>query len=33
VFDPYGGNKDVYRNTFHDLVASIDKLIEKLKEK
>jgi protein arginine phosphatase len=30
VVDPYGGNKDVYRETFHDLVASIDKIIEKL---
>jgi protein arginine phosphatase len=30
VVDPYGGNKDIYRETFHDLVASIDKIIEKL---
>lgn len=30
VVDPYGGNKDVYRDTFQDLVASIDKLNEKL---
>jgi protein arginine phosphatase len=30
VFDPYGGNKDVYRETFQDLVASIGKLKEKL---
>jgi protein arginine phosphatase len=30
VLDPYGGNKDVYRDTFQDLVALIDKIIGKL---
>jgi protein arginine phosphatase len=30
VFDPYGGSKAVYQDTFQDLVASIDKLKEKL---
>jgi protein arginine phosphatase len=30
VLDPYGGSKDVYQDTYHDLVASINKIIEKL---
>jgi protein arginine phosphatase len=30
VFDPYGGNKEVYRQTYHELEQAIDKIIEKL---
>jgi protein arginine phosphatase len=30
VFDPYGGNKDIYRETFQELEKTIEKIIDKL---
>lgn len=30
VFDPYGGSKELYQETFLDLVKSIEKIVEKL---
>ncbi|MFT8316105.1 MAG: low molecular weight protein arginine phosphatase [Clostridium sp.] len=33
VTDPYGGNIDVYRDTFNDLKSSIELLIKKLQDK
>lgn len=32
VFDPYGGDKDVYRQTYHELEQAIRKIIEKLNQ-
>jgi protein arginine phosphatase len=32
VFDPYGGNKEVYRQTYHELEQAINKIIEKLND-
>lgn len=33
ITDPYGGNLDIYTNTFNDLKASIGLLIKKLEDK
>lgn len=33
VTDPYGGNLDIYTDTFNDLKASIELLIKKLEDK
>lgn len=33
ITDPYGGNIDVYRDTFNDLKSSIELLIKKLEDK